>query len=105
MKKMKKLNKAGVSLIEILISLAIFGVLMVLFSTLMGTAIQMRKSVFNQASSSMEIMKAIANGDNDLMTEERQMVIQFQGSKELKITGSLISKEDDEVSYQLFVPY
>lgn len=102
---MKRLNKKGISLIEVLISLAIFGVLMVLFSTLMGVAIQMRKNVFNQASSSMEIMKDIANSDKELMTEDKEVVIQFQGSKQLKIKGSLVSKEDQEVSYQLFVPY
>lgn len=93
------------TLVEVLISLAIFGILMVLFSTLMGISIQMRKEIFSQASSSMEIMKDIANNDRDLVTEEKEIIIKFQGFKELKVKGSLISKEEKDVSYQLFVPY
>lgn len=91
------------SLIEVLISLAIFGILMVLFSTLMGIAIQMRKEVFSQATSSMEIMRDIAKNDADL--EEKEIVIKFQEDKELRVKGRLISKEENDVRYQLFVPY
>lgn len=102
---MKGLNKKGITLIEVLISLAILGVLTLLFMTVMGTAINMRKTVFEQASSSMGIIKDIANEDNGVITQEKQITIEFQGDKELHITGALMSKEDNHVGYHLFVPY
>ena len=93
------------TLIEILISLAIFGILMVLFSTLMGIAIQMRKHVFEQNTSSMTLMKDLATEAVDVKREEKEIVLQFDDGKTLKVTGELRSKEGEDVSYQVFVPY
>lgn len=102
---MKGLDKRGITLIEVLISLAILGILTLLFMTVMGTAINMRKTVFEQASSSMAIIKDIANEDNGVIAQEKQISIEFQGNKTLYITGTLINKEDNNVGYHLFVPY
>lgn len=78
---------------------------MVLFSTLMGIAIQMRKNVFKQSTSSMTLMKDLATEAVDVQSEEKEIVLQFDGGKTLKIKGELRSKEGEDVSYQLFVPY
>lgn len=98
-------NKKGMTLIEILISLAIFGILIILFSTLMGIAIEMRKNVFKQSTSSMTLMKDLATESVDIKREEVEIALQFDGGKTLKIKGELRSKEGEDVSYQVFVPY
>ena len=100
-------NKKGMTLIEILISLAIFGILMVLFSTLMGIAIQMRKNVFEQNTSSMTLMKDLATDGAD--EKAGQIVLHFTGGnltegKTLTIPGTLKSKEGEDVSYYVFIP-
>ena len=94
-------NKKGMTLIEILISLAIFGILMVLFSTLMGIAIQMRKHVFEQNTSSMTLMKDLAT--DDVAGVKTKIKIQFE-SGTIEVEGELRSKEENDVSYHLFVP-
>lgn len=91
------------TLIEILISLAIFGILMVLFSTLMGIAIQMRKNVFEQNTSSMTLMKDLATDNVDI--KRKEIEIQFDNGKTITVLGELRSKEENDVSYYLFVPY
>ena len=96
-------NKKGMTLIEILISLAIFGILMVLFSTLMGIAIQMRKNVFEQNTSSMTLMKDLATDNVDI--KRKEIEIQFDNGKTITVLGELRSKEENDVSYYLFVPY
>lgn len=98
-------KKEGFTLIEILISLAIFGILTVLFSTLMGVAIQMRRNVFQQTTSSMELMKELAIDAPGLEREKKEIVLQFEGGKTLKIQGELRSQEGKDVNYQVFVPY
>lgn len=98
-------DKRGITLIEVLISLAILGILVILFSTVMATAINMKRVVFKEAATSMQLMKDIANVENGTLMQEKQITIQFEGAKQLQITGDLISKEEDEVSYHLFVPY
>ena len=96
------------TLIEILISLAIFGILMVLFSTLMGIAIQMRKNVFEQNRSSMKLIKELAE-DDSIIGESKTMTFEFkkEGAEEkmvLEIDGELKSKEEKDVKYYVFVP-
>lgn len=97
-------HKEGVTLIEIIISLAIFGILMVLFSTLMGVAIQMRKNVFEQNRNSMTLMKDLALDAPTVIREQEEIVLQFEGGKTLKIQGQLRSKEEKDVKYYVFVP-
>ena len=92
------------TLIEILISLAIFGILMVLFSTLMGIAIQMRKHVFEQNTSSMTLMKDLATDAAGVNSKRTTIKIQFKGGKKITVKGKLKSKEENDVSYYLFVP-
>ncbi|MBU3810638.1 MAG: type II secretion system GspH family protein [Candidatus Niameybacter stercoravium] len=101
-------RKEGVTLIEIIISLAIFGILMVLFTTLMGVATQMRKNVFEQNRSSMKLVKELAEEDS-LAGDNKTMTFEFEkeGTKEkwiLEIEGQLRSKEEKDVKYYLFVP-
>lgn len=101
-------KKEGLTLIEILISLAIFGILMVLFSTLMSVAIQMRRNVFQQNKSSMALMKDLVL-DEDIKSENKTMTfyLKREGTTEevtLKIKGELKSKEEKDVKYYVFVP-
>lgn len=101
-------KKEGLTLIEILISLAIFGILMVLFSTLMGVAIQMRRNVFQQNKSSMALMKDIALNER-IESENKTMIFHLKRegtTKEviLEIQGELKSKEEKDVKYYVFVP-
>ena len=94
--------KEGLTLIEIIISLAIFGILMVLFSTLMGVAIQMRKNVFEQNRSSMKLIKELAE-DHAIERKPTEMQFNFNG-KTLTISGYLKTKEEDGVTYHVFEP-
>ena len=101
-------HKEGITLIEIIISLAIFGILMVLFSTLMGVAIQMRKNVFEQNRNSMALMKDLALNEK---IESKNKTMTFHLKKEgstnqitLEIQGQLKSKEEKDVKYYVFVP-
>lgn len=96
--------KEGLTLIEIIISLAIFSVIMMLFSTLMGVAIQMRKNIFQQNRNSMALMKKLALDDPTLIRENEEIVIQFENGKTLKIQGQIRSKEEKDVRYKVFVP-
>lgn len=101
-------RKEGLTLIEIIISLAIFGILMVLFSTLMGVAIQMRRNVFEQNRNSMALMKDLALNEK---IESKNKTMTFHLKKEgstdqitLEIQGQLKSKEEKDVKYYVFVP-
>lgn len=85
-----------------IISLAILGVLMVLFTTLMGVAIQMRKNVFEQNRSSMKLIKELAEG-NFKVDPGKQMKFTFNG-KTLTIPGDLKTKEEGDVTYYVFDP-
>lgn len=96
--------KEGITLIEIIISLAIFSIIMMLFSTLMGVAIQMRKNIFQQNRNSMALMKNLALDDPTLIRENEEIVIQFENGKTLKIQGQIRSKEEKDVRYKVFVP-
>lgn len=98
-------RKEGVTLIEIVISLAIFGILMTLFTTLMGVATQMRKNVFEQNRTSMKLVKELAEeaGKDQTVTFE----FKEKGTKEewvLEMEVQLKSKEEKDVKYYLFVP-
>ena len=95
-------RREGITLIEVIISLAIFGILMVLFTTLMGVATQMRKNVFEQNRNSMKLVKELTEGD---LTQgiEKQMTFQFNGIS-LTIPGHLKTKKEGDVTYYVFQP-
>lgn len=95
-------RKEGFTLIEIIISLAIFGILMVLFTTLMGVAIQMRKNVFEQNRTSMKLIKELSEGDLT-SGNEIEMNFNFKG-KDFTIPGYLKTKKEGDVTYYVFEP-
>ena len=81
---------------------------MVLFTTLMSVATQMRRNVFEQNRNSMKLIKELAEEDS-LAGEDKTMTFKFnkegtQGEWVLQIEGQLKSKEEKDVKYYLFVP-
>lgn len=76
---------------------------MVLFTTLMGVAIQMRKNVFEQNRNSMKLIKELAEDD---FTTPKKIKMEFEFNGEiLTIWGDLKIKKEKDVTYHVFEPY
>lgn len=117
-------NEKGVSLIEVVISIMLLGIISIVFVTLIGTSskIQQQGNRLNGnshtassqlegkdwndvAKAKQEAEEAVAAGEAKVAKQD--FVIQFgtsEADKKWTIPGYYLTGKDGEITYQLFVP-
>lgn len=107
MKKIQQVtgNEKGVSLIEVIISIMLLGIISVVFMTLIGTSSKIQQKGNNLTKNSNIAASNLEgkNWNDGTSGTPSEFKISFPG-EEWTIPGYYLSSASGEISYQLFVP-
>lgn len=99
-------SQAGFTLIEVIISLAILGLILVLFMSVVGTTMKINKNTLQKTYDSMMTIDQVEREQgNGIGTDELKIIFKInEGDIEKNITGSYIDKSEGDVLYKIFIP-
>lgn len=95
-------NEKGISLIEVIVSIALLGVVSMLFITIMGTINAVTQDSMETTEGSMKAAACIeqtqVSGSDDIFS------IEFETGEKWDIKGEYIEQNHKMITYQLFIP-
>lgn len=96
-------SKKGFTLIELIVSLGIFCIVIVFITTTIGTIFNMERSILDQVQNSMKALSQVELQNRSGLGVD-EITIDFEGAGEIVVSGTIVSKQEKDISYTLFIP-